>query len=100
MEKNHLPFKKIDLDELKNVEGSISSTEENINIFKIKKIIVKKIAKNKNINLKLNETLSNKDLSKYTKVIIATYENNNFVLEKLELKLRKNINLSWLKKPL
>ncbi len=98
LEKNHLPFKKIDLDELKNVEGSISSTEENINIFKIKKIIVKKIAKNKNINLKLNETLSNKDLSKYTKVIIATYENNNFVLEKLGIKVKKKYKFELVEK--
>ena len=50
LEKNHLPFKKIDLDELKNVRVQFHLLK-NINIFKIKKIIVKKIAKNKTLIL-------------------------------------------------
>ena len=98
--KNKLPFKKVFLDELQNVKGTISSAEKNINIFKIKKIIDKKIKKSKNINLKLKRRFSRNDLKKYDKIIIAAYENNNLILKNLGIKVKKNINLNLLKKPL
>lgn len=98
LKKNKLPFNKINLNELKNISGSISSIEKNINIFKIIKIIKKKIKQNRNINLKLKKMINKKDLVKYEKVIIATYENNNFILQKLGIKIKKKYKFELVEK--
>ena len=98
LKKNYLPFKKINLSELKNIEGSISSIEKNINIFKVRRIIQKKIHKNENINLKLNTKIKIKDLNKYSRIIIATYENNNLILKKLGIKVKKKYKFELVEK--
>ena len=94
---NKLPFNKIYLKELQNTIGSILSEEKNINIFKIVKLIKKRIKKNKNINLKLKKKI-NKDLTKYEKVIVSTYENNNFVLKELGIRLKKKYKFELVEK--
>ena len=98
LKKNKLPFKKVFLDELQNVKGTISSAEKNINIFKIKKIIDKKIKRSKNINLKLKRRFSRNDLKKYDKIIIAAYENNNLILKNLGIKVKKKYKFELVEK--
>ncbi len=98
LNKNKLSYKKINLHELQNIKGSISSAEENINIFKIKKIIKKKLKNSKNINLKLKQILTKKNLNFYDKVIVATYEKNNLTLKKLGKKVNKKYKFELVEK--
>ena len=98
LKKNKLKYKKIFLSELENIEGSVVSSEKNINISKIKKIIKKKILITKNINLLLNKKLTSLDIKKYHKVIIATYENNNSVLKNLGIKIKKKYKYELVEK--
>lgn len=68
-----------------NVSEPILSDEKNLNYFEIKNKILKKLKKT-NINLKLNQQIKKKDLDKYSKIIIACYEQNNNVLKQLGIK--------------
>jgi len=87
LKKNKLYYKKINLKEFsKHVEGSIVSNEMNLNFFKIKKVIEKKLKyriKEKRISLFLNKEFKKSHISNYDKVIIATYDQNNIILKKL-----------------
>jgi hypothetical protein len=87
---NKLYYKKINLKEFsKKIEGSIISKEKNLNFFKIKKKIEKKLLqgiKSKKVKLLLNTEFKKSDISKYDKIIIATYDQNNLILKKLGYK--------------
>jgi hypothetical protein len=61
------------------------SKEKNLNYFKFKNIIKKKIQKYK-LNLKKNTQFLKKDLENYDKVIVSCYSGNNQVLNKLGIK--------------
>ncbi len=65
------------------IENSIITNEKNLDYFKIKDIIKKKIKESSKINLKLKNTVTKKDIVNYDKVIICTYSNNNYLLKKL-----------------
>ena len=83
LKKNNLKFKKIPKHDFSNfIEGGIISEEKNLNFFKIKKKILKKIKKS-NIKLNLNTEFKKSMLKNYSKVIIAVYDQNNLVLKKL-----------------
>ncbi len=83
LKKNNLKFKKISKHDFSNfIEGGIISEEKNLNFFKIKKKILKKIKKS-NIKLNLNTEFKKSMLKNYSKVIIAVYDQNNLVLKKL-----------------
>ena len=89
LKKNKLPYKKIDLfKKVSTIENSILTNEKILNFFKTKKILLRDI-KRKNIKLILNKEFKKKDLPKYDKVIVATYSNNNKVLNELGV---KNLN--------
>ena len=76
-----------------NISLSFLSKEKNLNYFKIKKIIKKKI-KSMNIKIFYNTKFSKKKINEYDKTIIATYDQNNVILKKLGYKLKKNLSLS------
>ena len=99
LKKYKLNYKYINLDELDAIEGSIISDEINLNIFKIKKKIIRLLNKSKNkINLFLNSKFNKNQLSKYYKVIIATYENNNIILKELGIKPKKKYKFELVEK--
>lgn len=86
LKKNKLPYKQTNF--LKNpsiIENSILTNEKVLNSFKTKKLLLNKI-KNSDIKLRLKESFKKKYLSKYDKVIVATYSNNNKVLDDLGIK--------------
>ena len=98
---NKLYYKNVKLSELNSIKGAILSNEKNLNIFKIKKIIKEKIVKkniNKKINIKLNSNFKKKDLKKYFKVIIATYDQNNFILKKLGINPKRKYKFELVEK--
>jgi hypothetical protein len=97
LKKNKLKYKKIKLNEIDSVQGTILSEEKNLNIFKIKKKIKQKIF-NSRINLRLNSNFKKEDLKKYYKVIIATYENNNLILKKLGVKPKRKYKFELVEK--
>ena len=68
------------------VSNSIITNEKNLNFFKLKKKISKKIKKANNIKLFLSKSIDKKYLSYYDKVIICTYSNNNYLLYKFGVK--------------
>ena len=70
------------------IENSLLTNEKILNFFKFKKNVSKKIKKSK-LNINFKQEFKKKDLSKYDKVIVATYSNNNFVLKNLGI---KNLN--------
>lgn len=81
---NRLSFKKIDNPNFfsNNIDGSFITQEKTLNYNRLYKIINKKLKK-KNINIKKRTTFLKKDLSKFDKLIICTYQNNNIILKKL-----------------
>ena len=86
LKKNKLPYKKIDLfNKVLSIENSILTNEKILNFFKTKKFLLKNIKK-KNIKLILNKEFKKKYLVKYDKIIVATYSNNNRVLNSLGVK--------------
>ncbi len=98
---NKLYYKKVKLNELNLIKGSILSNEKNLNIFKITKIIKKKLEENninKKINIKLNSNFKKKDLQKYFKIIIATYDKNNIILKKLGVKPKRKYKFELVEK--
>jgi D-amino-acid oxidase len=70
---------------LKNVSGTLISEETNLNFFKIKKKI-KIILKNLHIKLLLNTRFKKSLYTKYDKIIIACYDQNNNLLSQLGIK--------------
>jgi D-amino-acid oxidase len=66
----------------KKIEGQIISDEKNLNYFKIKKLMLKKLKKEK-IKIYYNTTFSKKLIKNYDKIIIATYDQNNMVIKQL-----------------
>ena len=89
LKKNKLFFK-LDQSKFKSglIESSILTNEKILNFFKLKKTVLKKIKKSK-LSINFKREFKKKDISKYDKIIIATYSNNNFVLKSLGI---KNLN--------
>ena len=86
LKKNKLPYKKINLfKKVSTIENSILTNEKILNFFKTKKFLLKNIKK-QNIKLILNKEFKKKYLVKYDKIIVATYSNNNRVLNSLGVK--------------
>ena len=87
LKKNNLYFKRYYSKKYfsKLIKGSFLVNEKILNYFKIKKSISRMIKKS-NVNLILKKKFSKKNLNKYDKVIIATYDNNNLILKNLGIK--------------
>ena len=68
----------------KKIEKSYIVKEKNLNFFKIKKIILKKI-KSSNIKIKLSTEFKIEDYDNFDKIFIATYNENNNVLRNINL---------------
>lgn len=95
---NNLYYKKVPNHNFSNiVSESILSNEKNLDYFKIKKKIIKKL-KNSRINLKLNNEFKKKNLDEYDKVIIACYDQNNIVLKSLGIKPKKKYKFELVEK--
>ena len=88
LKKNKLYFKKYENKMFfsKNIEGSLKINEQILNYFKIKQKI-KKMLNKSSVNLKLKNEFKKHDLLKYDKVIISTYQDNNYVLRDLGIKI-------------
>lgn len=71
----------------RKIEGQIISQERNLNYFAIKKIMLEKL-KNRKIKIFFNTTFSKKLINNYDKVIVAVYDQNNYVLKQLGLKIK------------
>ena len=72
----------------KYIEGSIITNEKNLNFFKFKKVVQKKLKK-KNIKIFLNSKIKKIDIKKYNKIILACYFNNNNILSELGIGNKK-----------
>ena len=83
--KNKLPFKKFNNSNYfsDKIDGSILTSEKILNYDKIYQNISKKISRKKNIILKKKTNFNKKDLNKFDKIIICTYQDNNYILKKL-----------------
>tara|TARA_Y100001935_G_scaffold163314_1_gene134285 strand:+ start:520 stop:1569 length:1050 start_codon:yes stop_codon:yes gene_type:complete len=79
------------------VSKPILSDEKNLDYFKIKKKILKKL-KNSSVNLKLNTTFKKKELKRYDKVVVACYDQNNLILKNLDLKPKKKYKYELVEK--
>ena len=93
LEKVRLPYKIIKKHPLINkkfTQGPLLVIEKIIGIDKARKLLQKEIFKN-DVNLFLNsEVKVNKNfIDKYDRIILATYENNNFLKNKLNLNTSK-----------
>lgn len=98
LKRNKLKFKKVDIQDFsKKIEGQIISKEKNLNYFKIKKKILKKL-KNKNIKVFLKSTFNKKLLKNYDKIIIATYDQNNELLKQLGIKISNKYKFELIEK--
>ena len=100
LKKNKLPYKKIiNQNYVSNkISGIIQSNEKIINYFKIKKKIKILISKNKNLKLVLSAKINKTLLKTFDKVFIVTYQNNNEILKKLNLKLTKKYKFELIEK--
>ena len=98
LKKNNLKYKKIKSNNFSNkIEGEILSYEKNLDYFKAKKKIKKKLDKKK-IRIFYNSTF-NKDLVKeYDKIIVATYDQNNYVLDSLGTKIKSKYRYELVEK--
>lgn len=98
LRKNNLPFKVRKMfHHVPTIQGTVLVKEKILNFFKTKLILKNKL-KNKNINLLLNKEFRKSYLSKYDKVIISTYSNNNNVLSKLGIKNIKQFKYELVEK--
>ena len=98
LKKNNLYYKKIKIQDFsKKVEGQILSNEKNLDYFKIKKKILKKL-KNKNIKLFLKTNFTKKLFRNYDKIIIATYDQNNELLKQLGIKISNKYKFELIEK--
>ena len=80
-----------------NIEGQIKSQEKTLNFFNIKKIILKKLKEN-NVNIYLNREFDKRSISRYHKLILATYDQNNYVIKKLGYKITKKYQYEFVEK--
>ena len=86
LRKNRLYNKKVkNIVSSKEIQASIITNEKILNYFNFKKIILNRI-KNSKLKIKFNQEFNKSFLKKYDKIIIATYSNNNFILNKLGVK--------------
>ncbi len=80
-----------------NISLSFLSKEKNLNYFKIKKIIKKKL-KSMNIKIFYNTQFPKKKINEYDKTIIATYDQNNTILKKLGYTVKKKFKFELVEK--
>ncbi len=80
------------------IENSIITNEKILDYFKFKRLIKNKINKKKNINLKLNFNIKDINPSKYDKIIIASYYNNNQILKFFGVKNLKKMQYELIEK--
>ena len=86
LKRNRLKYKKVNfLKNILTIENTILTEEKNLNFFKTKKFILDSISKS-NIKLYLNKELKKNSIPKFDRIIIATYANNNEVLNGLGIK--------------
>ena len=86
LKKNNLYNKEItNLVLSKKIDKAILSNEKILNYFEYKKSLLNKIKKSK-LRINLNQEFKKNLLKKYDKVIVATYANNNRILNKLGIK--------------
>lgn len=98
LKKNNLKFKETKSKDFgKIIKGVIKCNEKNLNYFKIKKKILKKIKKS-NVNLYLNTTFKKKLINKYEKIIVSVYDQNNIVLNNLGIKPVKKFKYELVEK--
>ena len=96
--KNKLRFKRTNIrDYSEKIEGQIISDEKNLNYFKIKRKILKKL-KNKNIKIFYNKEFKRELLENYDKIIVATYDQNNEILKKLKIKIKNKYKYELVEK--
>lgn len=83
----------------KNIEGIILTNEKNLNYFKIKKDIYKKINKS-TVKLKLSSQLDQAILryKKYDHIIVAAYKNNNDIIKNLGFKVTNKFRYELVEK--
>ena len=94
IDKNKLYLKKTNFDYNNKITSNFFLTKEkNLNYFKFKKIVEKKLIF-KGIKVFTYTEFSKKNLNKYDKVIICTYSQNNSVLDKLGISNLKNIDMN------
>ena len=98
LKKNKLRFKKVDIKDFsKKIEGQIISNEKNLDYFKVKKKILKKL-NHKNIQIFLKANFNKNLINNYDKIIIATYDNNNELLNQLGIKIRNKYKFELVEK--
>jgi hypothetical protein len=98
LKKKNLKFREINSNYFSNkIEGQVISNEKNLNYFKVKNLIEKKLIKNK-INIFCNSEFNKNLLNKYDKVIIATYDQNNFITKKLGYKVENKYRFELVEK--
>ena len=81
----------------RNIEGTIIVNEKILNYFKIKKKLKKTLKKN-SVHLNFKKEFKKENFSKYDKVIIATYQNNNYVLKKLGITVKNKFRYELVEK--
>lgn len=91
LKKNKLSYKKNFNNRIFSnlINDSIVVPEKNLNFFKLKKIILNEIKKEKKINLLLKSTFKKKKSSMYEKIIICCYSRNNEILKYIGIKNKK-----------
>ena len=98
LKKNELKYKKIKIDDFSDkIEGQIISKESNLDYFKIKKNINKRL-KNSNTQVFLNTIFTKKLLKNYDKIILAVYDQNNELLKQLGQKVTSHYKYELVEK--
>tara|TARA_B100002052_G_scaffold286264_1_gene299958 strand:+ start:190 stop:1245 length:1056 start_codon:yes stop_codon:yes gene_type:complete len=98
IDKNKLYLKKTNFDYNNKITSNFFLTKEkNLNYFKFKKIVEKKLIF-KGIKVFTYTEFSKKNLNKYDKVIICTYSQNNSVLDKLGISNLKKYRYELIEK--
>ncbi len=98
LKKNNLKYKKIKTNKFSNkIEGQILSYEKNLNYFKARNIIKRQLKKNK-VKIFYNTKFNKKLIKDYDKIIVATYDQNNTVINSLGLKIKNNYKYELVEK--
>ncbi|MAZ07095.1 MAG: amino acid oxidase [Rickettsiales bacterium] len=98
IKKNNLYIKNSNIFYNKNVTSSFYLTKEkNLNYFKFKKLVKKKII-NKSIKIFKKTEFLKKNLDNYDKIIVCSYSQNNFILKKLGIKKIKKYRYELVEK--
>lgn len=98
LKKNNLKYKIIKEKNFSNkVEGQIISEEKNLNYFKIKKIMTEKLKKAK-VKIFFNHTFNSKLKNDYDKIVIAVYDQNNYVISNMKQKIKKKYKYELVEK--